>query len=119
MTYQFDPNRPIYIQVMEDVKRKITSNEYKPRDKILPVREMASEYAINPNTVQKALSELEREKIVYSQRTNGRYITEDEQIIFNLKKEMIAQRIDSFLLDMKHLGFSKEEIIKMIQEEIL
>lgn len=118
MTYQFDTNRPIYLQVMEDVKNKIASKEYRPGDKIQPVRELASVYEVNPNTVQKALAELERENIVYSKRTSGRYITEDQEIISNLINEMVNQRINTFINDMNNLGYSKQDIIDLLERKI-
>lgn len=116
MKNDFDPNLPIYIQVMEEIKKEIFSNHFMPGDKISSVRELALQYSVNPNTIQKALSELERTGIIYSKRTTGRYVSEDEGLIKKFKKELSGTKIKSFMDEMKELGFSRSEIIKMIEE---
>ena len=87
MTWNLDNNIPIYLQIMERIQRDIISGRYRPGDKLPSVRELAVEAAVNPNTMQKALSELERGGLVYSQRTSGRFITEDEELLKELKNK--------------------------------
>lgn len=86
MKNDFDPNLPIYIQVMEEIKKEIFASEYLPGSKLASVRELALEYGVNPNTIQKALSELERTGIIYSRRALGRFVSEDSNLISELKK---------------------------------
>ena len=80
--------------------------------------DLAVEAAVNPNTMQKALSELERSGLVYSQRTSGRFITEDTEMLKNLKRDLAAEHIRNFFQKMRQLGFSDEETLKIIQETI-
>ena len=110
MKNDFDPNLPIYIQVMEEIKKEIFASEY------LPGRELALEYGVNPNTIQKALSELERTGIIYSRRALGRFVSEDSNLISELKKDVSLDKVKVFIEEMRKLGFSKIEVIKMIEE---
>mgnify|MGYP002562983393 FL=1 len=88
---------------------QIVSGKLKPGDKLSSVRDLAMEYGVNPNTMQKALGELEWEKLVYTVRTTGRYVTEDEELIHGLRKELAEMRISEFFSELKKLGYSKEE----------
>ena len=94
----------------------IISGLYIPGDKLPSVRELAQKASVNPNTMQKALSELERTGLVYSQRTSGRFITEDTAMIENLKSELAKELIMQFLDNMQKLGIQKEEAISLISE---
>ena len=100
MKNEFDPNLPIYLQVMEEIKKDIFVGKYHCGDKIASVRELALVYSVNPNTIQKALSELERTGIIYSKRAQGRYVSEDSNLIDDLKKEVSDQKIRTFLNEM-------------------
>ena len=115
MPWDLDNERPIYLQLMERIQQDIVSGVYKPGDKIPSVRDLALDAAVNPNTMQKALSELERSGLVYSQRTSGRFITEE---LKNLKRDLAAEHIRNFFQKMRQLGFSDEETLKIIQETI-
>ena len=121
MTWQFSDDRPIYTQLMDQIQLKIICGEYKAGEKLPSVRELAADAAVNPNTMQKALSELERSNLVYSQRTSGRFITEDTKMIDDLRKNLAHNEIQQFLFNMKKIGFTKDEIInllKNIEEEM-
>lgn len=118
MPWDLDNNRPIYIQIMERIQLDIVSGVYKPGDRLPSVRELALQAAVNPNTMQKALSELERSGIVYSKRTSGRLITEDESMLKHLKTELAWEHIHAFLEKMDKLGFSKEEILALTEEQL-
>lgn len=117
MPWNLDDNRPIYLQLMERIQRDIMGGVYKPGDKIPSVRELALEAAVNPNTMQKALSELERSGLLYSHRTSGRYITEDKKLLAKIKKQLADEQIRQFFSNMEQLGFSREEIFHLIKEE--
>lgn len=122
MTWKLDSDRPIYTQIIEQLSLDIVSGIYKPGQKIPSVRELAVSAAVNPNTMQKALSELERLGLVYSQRTSGRFITEDTKMIDDYKDKLALEEITKFLEKMKQLGFKKEEALpyieKVMKEEI-
>ena len=87
MAWALDSGRPIYAQIIERVQLDIITGHYKPGEKLPSVRELASEAAVNPNTMQKALSELEQSGLLYTQRTSGRFITEDTDLIHRMKKQ--------------------------------
>ena len=117
MPWTIDDTRPIYLQLEDIIKSKIIAGIYKPGQKLPSVRELAAEAAVNPNTMQKALAELERSGLVYTQRTSGRYITEDTAIMQNLKHQLAHDLIYQFLEAMAHLGYTREESIQLLIEE--
>ena len=114
MKWELDSERPIYIQLVEQIQAGIISGYYKPGDKLPSVRDLAMEAAVNPNTMQKALSELEKPGLVYTNRTSGRYITSDEDLIKSLKKESASSLILEFLDRMKQIGFPPQEALSLI-----
>lgn len=116
MKWIFENDRPIYIQVVEQIKMFIISGRYKPGEKLPSVRELAAEAKINPNTMQKAMAELETAKLVFSNRTNGRYITNDEDLIKNIKDEYALEIISEMCAKLMTVGYSKTGIIGMINE---
>lgn len=118
MPWDLDNDRPIYLQLMEQIRQNIISGIYHPGDKLPSVRDLALDAAVNPNTMQKALSELERDGLVYSQRTSGRYITEDKTMLKQLKNELAVSHIRQFFEKMKQLGFEEEEILSLIQKTL-
>ena len=117
MPWTLDDTRPIYLQLEDIIKSKIIAGIYKPGQKLPSVRELAAEAAVNPNTMQKALTELERSGLVYTQRTSGRYITEDTAIMQNLNHQLAHDLIHQFLEAMAHLGYTREESIQLLIEE--
>ena len=118
MPWNLDSSRPIYLQIIERVQMDIITGLYQPGDKLPSVRDLAQEAAVNPNTMQKALSELERSGLIYSQRTSGRFITEDKELIHQMKKELAAAEVSAFVAHMKQLGISPEEIRQLLAETI-
>lgn len=117
MDWDLKSDRPIYAQLIEQITLAIVSGEYKAGDKLPSVRDLAEEAAVNPNTMQKALSELERDGLVYAQRTAGRFITEDTALIEHKKQQLAMEQIDRFLSQMAGLGISRQKIIELIQAE--
>lgn len=113
---EFNQNVPIYLQIIDLFKRKIAMNEYLPGEKIESVRELAFKLGVNPNTVQRALSELERMGIVKSERTIGRFICMDEKLITKMKEDMLHEKIDDFLDEISNMGVSLEELINILKE---
>jgi len=116
VNYIFDNERPIYIQLIEKIRLEIISGKLKSNERIPAVRELALTARVNPNTMQKALMELEKEGLVYTERTNGKYVTEDEQLIEKIKKEFAQEKVNNYLKDMENLGISYEEALKYMHE---
>lgn len=116
MPWELKSDRPIYSQLMEYIKISIVSGKYKPGEKMPSVRELASEASVNPNTMQKALTELERSGLLFSVRTSGRFITEDSKMIEEMKCNLAKEEIQAFLKKMEEIGFTKEEAIETIKE---
>ncbi len=116
MAWNLDSNRPIYVQLAEQVQRDIISGLYQPGAKLPSVRELASQAKVNPNTMQKALTELEHSGLVYSQRTSGRFITEDKEMIENLKEQLASSQVQEFLEKMSCMGFQPQDTLHLIEK---
>jgi DNA-binding transcriptional regulator YhcF (GntR family) len=114
MQWELNTDKPVYLQLMEYIKADIITGVYKPSDKLPSVRELAAQATVNPNTMQRAFAELEREGLVYSNRTTGRFITSDEELINQLKKQYITGIIEDFLEKMEQLGLDLDEIISYV-----
>lgn len=115
---EFNDNLPIYIQIMNYIKKRIVSGDISGGDKLPSVRDLSSEMKVNPNTVQRSYQELEREGLVYTQRGMGTFAIEDNQIILQLKKLMAVEVVDNFIKEMKGFGFNYDEIIEFISEKM-
>lgn len=115
MAWKFDDNRPVYIQIIDEVKQRVLTSYYKPGDKLPSVRELAVEAAVNPNTMQRALSELEKENIIYSERTSGRFVTGDLNLINTLKSAFAGEITEDFITKLENLGFTGEEILDLVK----
>lgn len=118
MAWALDNDRPIYLQLMERIQMDIVSGNYPLGGKLPSVRELALDAAVNPNTMQKALSELERSGIVYAQRTSGRFITKDEHMLKELKAQLASEHIKEFLNKMRQLGLKESETLELIKHAI-
>ena len=116
MDWRFAVDRPIYVQLRERIKLLIVSGVYAPGEKLPAVRDMALEVSVNPNTLQKALSELERDGLVYTQRTAGRFVTEDAAMIKKAKDELARDQIEAFFDGMAALGYSGGEVLRLVEE---
>ena len=116
MEYQFTNDKPIYLQLIDYFKSQIISGELPEGSRLDSVRDLAVKAQVNPNTMQKALSELERMGLVRTERTSGRFITDDKEKIKAMKEELAKSEIEIFLEKMKSLGFDKSEVIKIINE---
>lgn len=113
MAWDFKSDRPIYAQLLEEIQKKIITEQYVSGDRLPSVRDLAAEASVNPNTMQRALSELERLGLIYSNRTAGRMITDNRQKILELKKDIAAKTINEFLENMKSLGYKYDEILEI------
>ena len=117
MAWILDDSRPIYLQIEDLIKTNIIAGVYQPGQKLPSVRDLAAEAAVNPNTMQKALTELERSGLVYTQRTSGRFITEDVSKMTELKEQLAREQIQLFLKNMEQLGLTKEDIRRLLEKE--
>lgn len=115
MSWNFDEKSPIYAQIAQHIKMQIVSQEIKSGDQLPTVREYAENAGVNPNTMQRAFTELEREGMVYSQRTAGRYVTDDQELISQKRRELAKEELDSFVTNMSKMGFSKNEILPVLE----
>lgn len=115
---EFNDNLPIYIQIMNLIKSSIASGEIRGGDKLPSVRELSKKLKVNPNTIQRSYQELERENIVFTQRGMGTFVTEDQQMIKDLRNTMAKDMVHNFLMNMKKLGFDSNEIIDIVSEWI-
>ena len=115
MKFEFDNNIPIYIQLVEQLKIHIISGILKPGERLPSVRELALITKVNPNTMQKALNELEDINLIYTERTNGKYVTTNKQLINQYKEEYANELSQEYITNMKTIGLNKEEIIKYIE----
>lgn len=107
---------PIYRQIIDYFELQIASGSLEPGEKIDSIRNLAQQFKVNPNTVQKALLELERDNYIYTDRTNGKFVTENEEVITGLKKMLIERFATEFIEGISRLGFTKEEVLLMVSE---
>ncbi len=101
---------PIYMQIMDHIRAAIISGELKAGEKIASVRELAEAFGVNPNTMQRALSELEREGLLVSERTTGRFVTKDTEVIETVRGKAAEQIVREFLQKMRNMGFTREQV---------
>ena len=114
---EFKSNIPIYIQVVDDIKKQIANGTIKPGDKLLSTRELAASYTINPNTSMRVYSELETEGITFTRRGLGTFISEDSNLAKRLKDEMADSLITQFIEEIKAIGYTKDDLINIISKK--
>lgn len=115
MSWEFQDHLPIYAQLMDTLKRRIITGRYLPGEKLPSVRELAAEAGINPNTVQRAFSELEREGLIYTQRATGKYVTENADEIKSARQALAKTQVAELLSNMQSLGYSVGDVIVLLQ----
>ena len=115
MKWHFNSDMPIYTQLISQIKFAIVSGELPPGERMRTVRALASEAGVNPNTMQRAFQELEREGLVFSQRSSGRFVTEDVSIIEKAKMALAQEHISKFISSMERLGYDRAEIIALLE----
>lgn len=111
----FNNNLPIYIQIMDYMKKLIVTGELKEGDRLPSVRELSGELKVNPNTIQRSYQELEREGLVFTQRGMGTFVSEDIEMVKKLKNTMALSIVQEFIIEMKSIGFDKDGIIDLIR----
>ncbi|MBE6709128.1 MAG: GntR family transcriptional regulator [Ruminococcaceae bacterium] len=118
MTFTFDNTSPIYIQLVEQMKMHIISGRLSPGERIPSVRELALLTKVNPNTMQKALGELEDSGLIFTERTNGKFVTEDTELIESLRHEQARILSEKYLTSMRSLGVTDTEIVDYLTKEV-
>ena len=116
MPHNFDNQTPIYIQIMDVIKTEIISGKYKLGQKLPSVRDFAFQFDANPNTVQKALFELEEMGLIVTERTSGKYVTSDEKVLLDARFLVVDKIVDNFFKSMAKIGIDKEEAKKLINK---
>ncbi len=119
MEWNFEAGVPIYSQIVEIIRRGIISGQYPPGSKMPSVRELAMEAGVNPNTMHRALSELERDELLRTERTNGKFVTEDEGVLRKLRKKMTRQMIATLIENLHQLGLSDEQIEEELRAYVM
>lgn len=114
--FHFNNDRPIYIQLVEQLEIMIMSGKLPPASKLPPVRELATKARVNPNTIQRALAELERKSLIYTERTNGKFVSKNLARLVESREAHIKNRIAEFVAEMHALGLSERELIRIIKE---
>lgn len=114
MQWNISGDRPIYQQLIGQLTERIVSGIFPAGAKMPSVRDLAAEAGVNPNTMQRALADLERDGLLYTQRTSGRFVTEDNQMIGEIRKRLAQARIEDFLSGMQLIGFSREETMRLL-----
>lgn len=114
MGYNFLSDTPIYLQIIDYIKVQIICGKYKSGEKIPSVRELALELEVNPNTVQKALQQLEDEGLIFTERTNGKFVTKNADLIQKIKQQKILDNVKNFFTSMQSIGVTKDQSLEII-----
>ena len=115
MEWDFKGGVPIYSQIIDEMTMRIASGAYEPGEKLPSVRDLAMDAGVNPNTMQKALAELERKGLVYSERTSGRFVTKEENVLKALHEELAGKYFEEFVEKLRKIGMSGGEIAKAVK----
>jgi len=118
MAWDFDNNKPIYIQLVEALKLQIISGKLKQGQRLASVRELAEDAGVNPNTMQRALAELERQELVFTQRTSGRFVTDNEEQVKSMRDAYATIKIEELITALLQLGYEKGELLGLIQAHL-
>ena len=114
--FKFDNERPIYLQLVEQLRVAIVSGAYAAGSRLPSVRELAVMAKVNPNTMQKALIELESDRLIFTERTNGKYVTKDQSLLDKYRAELVADIVQKYTSDMAKIGITYAESIKYLKQ---
>ena len=116
MNWQFSGDRPLYLQLVDHIRRDVVTGVWPPGSRLPGVRELALQAGVNPNTMQRAMTELEQDKLVMAQRTSGRYVTEDAELIARLRMSIAKEVVGEFVQKIEALGYTKQEAASLVKE---
>ncbi len=114
LSWELVNDRPIWVQLIEQLTRRIVSGEYPPGARVPSVRDLAAEAGVNPNTMQRALSGLEERGLLVAQRNIGRFVTQDAALIVRMRQELAEQELAVFKRRMRLLGYQDQEILEFV-----
>lgn len=114
MAWEFKNGIPIYLQIMEGIKTRIAGGLLPPGSKLPSVRDLAAQAGVNPNTMQRAMTQLEQEGLLYTQRTSGRFVTEDEVKMKELRSSLSERYVEELFTQLSRIGMTREEIISEV-----
>lgn len=117
MTQSFDNSRPIYLQIAERITSKIVVGEYPIGTRLASVRELAAEAGVNPNTMQRALAALEQQGLLYTERTAGRFVTQDKAAVLAVRDALVSQMAADFTKQMAQMGYTTQQLITLLQAQ--
>lgn len=117
MEWQIAAGRPVYIQLVEQLERAVVTGVYPPGERVPAVRDLAAQAQVNPNTMQRALAEMESRGLLVTQRTSGRTVTSDTALIAKTRQALAASLAQVFLAQAEALGLTREEILALLQQE--
>ena len=117
MEWQIAAGRPVYIQLVEQLERAVVTGVYPPGERVPAVRDLAAQAQVSPNTMQRALAEMESRGLLVTQRTSGRTVTSDTALIAKTRQALAASLAQDFLAQAKALGLTREEILALLQQE--
>jgi GntR family transcriptional regulator len=118
LNVNFNLDKPIYLQIIDEIKRSIVRGELALGEKIPSQRELAQQIKVNPNTVQKAYQEMERIRLVETLRGQGTFICNEPKLLTGIREEMAREALEIFINDMKALGFSPKDIREMVESAL-
>lgn len=113
---EFDPTKAIWVQLVTEFSRRIATGDWAAGDRVAPVRELAAEFGVNPNTVQKSLTELDRLGLSTADRTAGRYVTTDTRLVRETRLALAAEAADTFLVAAEGLGLTASDAMDLVQQ---
>ena len=116
MTFEFDPNRPIYLQIVEEVKKRAVRGQYPPGVQLPSLRDMARSMSVNPNTMSRAYMELEREGFIEARRGQGSFVTEETGRIEAERRELARGARDRFVAELRELALDIEQVEQLLRE---
>ena len=115
-TFEFDPNRPIYLQIIAEIKKRTVRGRYPPGEKLPSVREMALQMGVNPNTIARAYSELEREGFVFTRRGQGSFVTKTPERVETEREGLAEAAVESFVTEIRELGLNAHQVARILDE---
>ncbi|MGT2756319.1 GntR family transcriptional regulator [Streptococcus ovuberis] len=118
MAWKFDNNQPIYIQICNIIKLQIVTGQLQTGERLPSVRDLADIAGVNPNTIQRALSDLETQGFVYAKRTSGRFVTDNQELISLTRHLLAEEELTNFVTNMQNLGFKDEEILPELEKHL-
>ncbi len=118
MSWNFSEDKAIFLQIAEEITNGIVNGKYMPGEKLPTVRDFAVQAGVNPNTMQRALTEIEQKGLIMTRRGDGRYVTGDTELIKSMGNKRLVEASTDFIASMIELGFCKEDILAQVKKTL-